>query len=1136
MPVRNATTGSNFRTTTTVGGAGTVSGPQSGGSNSVEGGTVPSGGGNAVNARKVAIGGLGAARNDASGTTNRFSRDPSFDTYAANGGDRVARGFIKCAAEPIAGGARLHVESFHGNHNDSLTLFLLAEVLDTKTNQMRTVTLSVLAQNENLNGATYRGNTYFDISYDDVNKWLQARNPALKITPGVTNLGVAARWSNGHQAGGFGRGGVFRLPPAANATSAVNVRVANATSATTDEADLPLDMQVNYPPQLIQAVPKLAPNGAIVSRLESELKGCTTKDEMIAGVRQAYALAELAHAGKKGDVERALGKDWTIAPVNRYWLKDDGSANQQGKPGAGLFKGFRVDDRGWPLQDPMHDTYMDDANLGMTRKEGAIRLRKNKQATEVNVKPGGGRRDDRTQITQRIEYALKLLAEANVPDASLALQQLSSNSQWSGTVFNQAQREVRKLDPNLNLAQALVPWLEVTQERHKFTVKNEKTGVEVELSLDFVKAKTTRPQHANPDGTPREVEFYVLEAELDHLQLQSANQATFVAPSAVGMAHFSTDAEQDGWLKTTSPSVTMDIDPRLHELKDLENASFRKTSSYKAFESVSDKMLRSLFPNGLDSGRQKAAYAAELLALVGFSDDQLRAAAKDVVEAAGFTFAQPVQQAIDFAIKNDPAKRQLLEQGLANGTARNVSQWLQQLAGFPVALEYDAKRLKELVEGRLQQLGLSVDAAALAMLDGATTQRLPAQNLTNALQQMQNVNDAQALQGIASALGVSPAPVPKVDVQRLLDGAQWGRSVIASNLEAASIDARHAPQVVGFIEKALGAGMTAFEARSLIASLGSNPQQRLDQIGQQRQLQADVPKLRASPERLAAQAQQNLRAWYFDVDDALKGFLKTIAETRTPQEALNFVATLRNNPETVIQQEARRLGVTPPAIAYDWQTIDGALEPSLTQQGVAYGDEMKKLVRTAVGAGVPVGSLQSAFAYLSQMPLAQALRQRGIYLVGVAIPDVKYDAAATEQRVRAALNGYGQAIPQTNEVTKFVEACLAAGMSPNQVQNYASWSAQYGRDYAVQQLGSSGVNASALPPLPIDVNGFVTTLSSRWGAQWTQPIDTFVRAEMAKALASSGTNTGLASFWSQQPRQVAVLVSQRAGVPLPSGI
>ncbi|MBI1944484.1 MAG: hypothetical protein HYS27_02240 [Deltaproteobacteria bacterium] len=1101
------------------------------------GGTVPAGGGNVVNARKVTIGGLGAARMDASATTNRFSRDPSFDAYAADpSGGRVGRGFIKTDATPIPGGCRLHVESFHGNHNDSVTLYLLAEVLDAKTNQLRTVTLSVLANGENLNGTTYRGNTYFDISYDDVNKWLQAKNPALKLTPGATNLAVAARWSVGHQAGGFGRGGVFRLPPAANTQNAVSVRSTSAAQAASG-GELQLDMQVNYPTQLVQQVPNLKPDGAILSRLESELKGCTTNPEMISGVKEAYRLTGMVQAGKQAEVEKILGKDWTIAPVSRYWLKDDGSASQPGKAGTGQFKGFRVDDKGWPMQDPMHDTYMDNANMDMTAHEGAIRLRTNKQANEINVKPGGGRRDDKTKITQRIEYGLTLNPTANVAQAAQTLQTISGNGQWSGTVFNQAQREVSKLDSTLNLAQCLVPWCDVVQERHKFTVKNQKTGVEIELSLDFVKVTTNRPQHANPDGSPRVVEFCVLEAELDHLQLQSSNQANFVAPSSVGTAHFTTDAEQDNWLRATSPTVTMDIDPRLHEVKDLENKAFRETPSYKAFEGVSDRMLNALFPNGLTSGRQKAAHAAEMLGLVCFSDAQLRDAAKAAVENAGFTFGQPVQQCIDHAIANDPAKRRLLQQGLANGTCKNVPAFLQQLAGFAVALDYDIAKLKGRVSGRLAELGMSVDPAVLAMFDGATTQKLQPNYLESYLQQMQNYQDAQVFTQFAQTFGVSPVPPVKVDVKKLLASSTWGESAIAARLEQAAIDKKYVADIAKFIDKATAAGMTAYEARTLVQNLASNPQQRLDQIGQQRNIAAEVPKLRASVDRLAALAEPNLKAWYFKVDDEMKKFLGKIADTRTPQEAVNFVAQLRSNPETVINQEATRLGVTAPTISYDWAAVDAVLVPQLQAQSVAYDDPLKKLVKDAVQNGVPVQNLQYAFQSLGQMTLAAALKQRGIYLVGVAIPTVKYDPTATETNIRNNLASYS-CLPQTNELNKWIDKAFAAGMTPAQVQNYATYFVQYGKHYADQQKTAQAPSAGPVPEVPLDLNAFCNAMQARWTTRWTTEIDTFVRAELGNALAKApqGQNFGLYSIYQQQPPQAARLVAQHSGVALPAGI
>ena len=115
MPVVGGPTNPNVNPNLNVGGTAATTGtapttPAGTTTTTPTGGTVPQGGGNVVNARKVTIGGLGALRNDASATTNRFSRDPSFDAYTGDpAGGRVSRGFIKSDATPIPGGCRLHV-------------------------------------------------------------------------------------------------------------------------------------------------------------------------------------------------------------------------------------------------------------------------------------------------------------------------------------------------------------------------------------------------------------------------------------------------------------------------------------------------------------------------------------------------------------------------------------------------------------------------------------------------------------------------------------------------------------------------------------------------------------------------------------------------------------------------------------------------------------------------------------------------------------------------------------------------------------------------------------------------------------------------------------------------------------------
>lgn len=1082
------------------------------------GGTVPTGGGNVVNAKPITSFGLQGTSNSASGTMNRFNRDASFDNYSGVGDQPVSRGFVKIETTPIQNGCRIEVNSFHGTHGDKVTLYLLAEVLDTKTNQLRTITLSVLAQSAVLNPGSYRGKNHFDLNYDDVNKWLQAKNPALKLAPGHTNLAVAARWDIGHQAGGFARGGAFRIPPPANAQSVTSVRASTSASAS-EQTDLPLDMQVAYPATLLQQAPMLKTAGSIQSRLESELKGNTSKKEMVQAVHEMYRLAELSHTGNDREIEKALGKDWTVETVNRYWLKDDGSAGLAGSPGTGFFKGFRVDKDGLPIQDPMRDSYMDDGNLMMTRHEGAIRLRSNQQATVVNVKPGGGRRDPKTQITQRIEVGVELKAGSNTADAARAMQNLAAG-QWSGTVFNHAQKEVAKLDASMNLSNCLVPWLDVTQDRHKFTVKNKKTGVEIELSLDFVKAKTLRAGHADATGLAREVEFCTLEAELDHLQLQSANQSNFVAAGSTNTQVFTNDNDQDNWLKSTSPDVTMDIDPRLHELKDLDNKSFRSTGSYQAFEGVTAKLVPMLFKNGLGEGRQKAAHAAAMLGLVNFDDAALKKAVHRAIEDAGFVVSPALVAQLDSAIAM-PRQRIALDQGLSSGASKNIVNWLTSAIGAAPALEYNLPKAKDRLAGALNALGFVGDAAATAVLDPMTVQNLPPSTFEQLLVSLPRYNETQAM-SIFAQYTKAPATTLKTDVAGYLKRPEVQSALVAA-LDAAAVDKDSAKDVTDFFALAHQKGFTLAEVRQYLPIMSSQPQVRLNQVAQQRGLTAPV--LKASVDALVRQVDPYLKQQQLVMTPSLKKLLEKVASTRDVTQAQQFIQTLAQNAVDVAAAEAKRLGVAAPTLDRDWPAIETLLKPTLAQHHVAYDADLQKLVHSAVEAGVPVSLLQRAFQYASSQPLSQALKTAGVYLVGVKVPDFAVDAASLATAVAAQGAGYTGVF---SAWPAFVTAALKAGLTPLQVTQYAQQVIANGQ----QQAQRNYPTLLNLPDVTVDAKAMCAFIGPRWGAQWTPAIEAFVQANFAAA----SSQVGIGRLYQLRPHDVAVAIGAAAKVPLPAGI
>jgi hypothetical protein len=1120
QPQVQPTTGATNVGATTPAGAGTTTQP------GVEP-EVQSAVGRMTVAKPVVVNGLQGLTMAASGTANRFSRDTIFDTYVADGVDKVARGYLRCDATAIPGGCRVHVETFHSGKDDKITLYLMAEVLDTKTNQLRAITLAVLANAEVLNAGSYRGERYFDVSYADINRYLQARNPALKVSPGATNLAVAGSWPQSHQAGGFSRGGIFRLPALQQTQNAVSVRAAARGNA--EQADLPLDMQVAYPPALTRDVPQLKPDGNVLSRLESEFKGATSKEELTRSVREMYRLAEAAVQGKTKDVETVLGKDWTVETVNRYWLKDDGTANLPGKSGTGFFKGFRVDIDGLPIQDPMRDTYMDDGNLGMTRHEGAIRLRTNKQATVINVKPGGGRLDSKSNIVQRIEVGVELRPECGIPEATAALQSLG-NSKWSGTPFNHAQSQVCKLDPKLALQSCLQPWLDVVQNRHKFTVKNVKTGVEVELSFDKVECTTTRPNHANPDGSARTAEFYVLEAELDHLQLVSQNQGTFAAANSTSSSSFTDDLQQDQWLAGTSPQVTMDLDPRLHELDDLDSESFRNTSSYTAFKDVIAGLIPTLFPKGMGPGRQKAAHAAELCGLVHFSDAETLKGVQELVEKGGYQWSPALASGFDAVIK-DPQQKAELELSLVNGSQREVGTWVSKLVPN-VPLDYDLPKIKTVVAGRLASLGFQSTPEIDGMLDKLTPQLLSPGTFDWSLRQMETRPDPQVLAEFAQRLGVAPVPVPKPDVARLLKNPQW-KGTLSTQLDLAYVDPGQQGEINTFLEAAAAHGATVLEIRQLIGSFKSGPQDALSRMAQQRGLVGKEPQLRTASEKVAKEAAPYLRQFYLVVDDEMRKFLKSVSGAFTPAEAQQWVRSLGNGAEVQIEAQAQRLGIPAPKFAYDFGTIDSVMQAACTSGCVLYDATLKQFVRDAVTAGVPTGKMRDVIVGLANQPvLSAALKNAGVYLVGLKIPTTQVDLPAIEAAVRQSLSNYSAVMAGGSAIAKLIEDLLGRGLAPAQAQEYLRYLVGSGSQQAARYARYTGT--TSLPPVPVDVGAFCTILQKAYAAQWTPELEQYIKT--AYPQAEMNPSFALTRVFNQQKPALVAELQRMSGMAPPAGI
>ncbi len=878
--------------------------------------------------------------------TNRASAtwQPTVPNSSAG---RVDRGFVKCSASAIPGGTRLTVKSFHGDTNDSVTLMLQAEVFDVQKNEVSTIALSVLAEKANLNGAGYRGEVSFDLSYDEIDAYLKQRNPNLQINPGSTTLYVSAFWISKqgnveHRAGGPGRGGEFRLPGTAIAQSPVSAQAAamGAISAKPMNPDIPLDLTVPYSEDLVDEYPMLKPDGSITTRLESELKGATDATSMKDAITKMYGMLEKSASGDTKEIEDTFGKGWSVSTVDRYWLADKGGANEPGHPGKGYFKGFRVDDDGLPVQDPMHDTYMDDTSLSITKEEGALRLRSNKQATELNVKPGGGKHDDKSKITQRIEVGYKMRAGTSAEDAGKFLGDLKWGN-WEDTAFNHAAKEMKKLSEDIQLENSLIPWLDVTQSRHKFTIKHDKTGVEVELSFDEIVAKTLRPEHRGPDGKAREIKFYVLEGELDHLQLNSTNVSGAV-PAGLTGSSFSSDGDQDTWLKNTSASSTLDVKPRLHTLEDLENDVFRNTQSYAQFEKVSGKFLGKLFPKGLGKGKQKAAYAAELLGVCPWTSEAITSRLQAMIVDSAFLWTPEMATFMKKVADRDgtPDKIAALLDAMeddrnSDGTMpmNTVTSTLQSIGGLMLPdFKYDAAKLLAIVEPQLKSWGFEVTPELLTLLSVLDPAKIP----------MEDFNYLVSGSGGTATMFAELAKKHGVPEPTLTFKMSILREPILEAFEKTFYDPSCYRDLKKMLTDAMKAGAQPHDIAGFVRDIRDSGYS--DELGEDFADDWSIkkPKIKRDTDGFLSTCEKLLKKSHIVVDRAMKKFLKEyITSGVDAWDIKSNMRTLGQNGAEGIEEMEYNTSVSVPELQYDHSAFNKKFERALDKYNIKYDSAME---------------------------------------------------------------------------------------------------------------------------------------------------------------------------------------------------
>ncbi len=1115
-------------------------------------------------AANVAISGRDGA---AAGITGQYIARPT------TGGGFVAYGDIS-TPRPTASGFDVDVTLYTTQNTDRISLLLQVPLLDSVSGQLTYFNLDLLtfdsqaktydesitttAGTEPISGAScFTGRRSYSFSLDKINAYLAQQKLGVQVGPEDQLVISGFIAGDGHRVmNGVSNTIAVPEPLSQGAMSPVALQASGANAPLVKGRALPLDLAVkladgvlndefddaNYNLRRVGDI--IA--GTITTRLESEYKGSVECEQLTQMIDRAYAwsaLSEKALAGDKAaraELDKALGKDVVLVPVSRHWLASDGKAVGQR---ALADVTIQRDEHGWPRLDPMRDQYSDNATMDISRICGGIRVRSNSQKEgDAEFKLTGGIVDPKTGIRQRVEIAVTLQPGATEADlvAMLASIRNEPTSQLAQSPLGHIVQEATKANVAEALTDNRTPWADVTQIRHKFELRNTKTRTSAELSLDEVHVRTLRPEH-QINGVPQEIVFYVVETELDHLQLNSSNVTT--QQSVLNKSALVNKAEQEAFVQAAQQALAtgaMHLEtlkkPQLHSIDHISEGSFRTTASYHEFEKMQGKMLKALC-DGFKPGPayQKAAHAAQLFDLVFFDNKHLMHGIREVVERGGYEWTRALEKAFTTAIA-EPAKKKSLEEALARGVSESVARFVGDV--FDTSkLTYNLSAVKARVRARLESLGFDSNDAVDAMFDKMTPAAIAPDMFESRLADLGIVADADLLKQFAVDLWVVPAPSCTSNPARL-----FNRPGAFKSLEKA-IAERHAAQqtsaeIVDFVKQAAERGASMLSLRGLLECQSYSLGEALETVRNSAKPPLALPVLRLDPTYALSLAADALKQRYLCLDDGLRDFAMRVCNALPLDTAERWFNGDWDNPNDKFGRQARLMGVPMPTIAIDVDRFEKDGIEACKSACVNYDEALAKFVRAAVAQGVPPGVLKFALDELGNDPdLVDALRSAGAYLVGIPMPRITYDLAAIEEKLRDNLGANEVVLGDSQQVRAYIQRLLDAGAASNQVVQYAYNTSSGGLTYATSILEwpvSGWATTNLPPPLPVNVDALCDLIRSRITTGFTPALEQFLRK--AYPLAEKNPQFGLRSVTECDAAALPGVIATASGLPVPAGL
>lgn len=486
-------------------------------------------------------------------------------------------------------GVNITVDHYLGELNLERSSWLQVQIQEN--GETKLVPFMKLEDHIKDNPVIYHSRVQFQLSFQQMNDHLRQLIPNTKIEigPGAPLYVQSLYHRFDHIWGGPARGGLMTVP---------------GETAQKELTARPVDLDLAFGIGQANAIkfPGLNGRGQVRSRLEGEGKFQIPQFDYLRLRKELFKLATDPAAAAN-----VFGSEWVISLEQRYMAKDPTT------------KLVIKDALGFPVPDPMIDTYYDNDTLDAAKKDIALRYRwtEGNRKGAWNFKPGIGTVMP-SGVVYRVEYGVD-----TIDDKPVSLEKFA-NSDHPLNPF----KVMKNIFPGKNVTEFLKPSVKLTDYRYKFKLKHT-SGLIIEVSLDDVRAENLR-------ASGRYGRYYQLELDIDHLSTTSSNVKNG------GGVELNDLEEIKPWLleRTAAAGLAGKLD--MHEVADLApDSPIMSNPKNKAdFEmaTVAIVQLRDKIVKNWAPGAQKYAMAVRALGLLPFAE--MSASVKESHRGIGILYQQ----------------------------------------------------------------------------------------------------------------------------------------------------------------------------------------------------------------------------------------------------------------------------------------------------------------------------------------------------------------------------------------------------------------------------------------------------------------------------------------------------------------